>query len=190
MAETPTSLAARPPLGGHRAEIGGNRIAERADLALVSVAVPLGESDAVAAALKDGFGLAMPEPTRATSAGGHWAIRATPDQLLLLLDDPDPAADAELRVAERLGGAGYVTLQTDAWVILELSGPDTGAAMERLCPLDLGAMPEGGAGRTVMEHMGALVLRLGRGRLMLMSASSSAGSFAHAVEEAFRAVTD
>ena len=89
----------------------------------------------------------------------------------------------------KLDGKGYTTDQTDAWVVLEISGPDTMAAMERLCPLDLASFETGTSGRTVMEHMGAFVVKIEDNRFWLMSASSSAASFLHAVETSYHYVT-
>ena len=182
MAET---LAARPALGGLDRRIGGSRLRERPDLALVSVAVPLGGEDRLAEALRAGWSLAMPDPRLTTVAGEVRAIRTAPDQMMLLF--PHEAPDAEAVVRARLDGAGYTTDQTDAWVALEVSGPEVLPALERLCPLDLDgrSFPEGSAARTVMEHMGATILRLGPERFLLLSARSSARSFLHAVETSF-----
>lgn len=174
------TLTPRPLLSGETV-IGDTRMAERADLALVSVAIPQGGAAGVAAALKSGFGLEMPGPRMSSASGESRALMTSPDQLLLiLLDDGDPAG----AVAAALNGTGYVTDQTDAWLRLELSGPLTGPALERLSMVDLSptAFPTGAFARTVMEHMGAIALRLGEDHFLLLSASSSARSFAHGVE--------
>ncbi len=188
MAEFAFTLAAAPTLGGADIAPGGNRIAERDDLALVSVAIPLGGDRALAAALRKGWGLAVPGPRLSAVSDRARAIRTAPDQIMLVFARSGPDANATVQAA--LAGAGYTTDQTDAWVALEVSGPDTPAALERLCPLDLqpDAFPEGAAARTVMEHMGAMILRLGADRFLLLSASSSARSFLHAVETSYRHV--
>ena len=51
------------------------------------------------------------------------------------------------------------------------------------------AFVEGAAARTVMEHLGVLILRTGPDAYLLLSASSSAGSFLHAVETSLVNVT-
>ena len=181
------TLTAAPVLGTDLT-IGGNRIVERPDLALVSAAVPLGGDAAFAAALKKGWGLKMPGPKLSEVSGETRAIRTTGDQIMLIF--PHATPDGERVVQGRFAGAAYTTDQTDVWLVLELSGPDTLAALERLCPLDLdaAAFPVGAAARTVMEHMGGLIVRLGPDRFWLMSASSSARSFLHAVELSYRYV--
>ena len=55
------TLIAAPTLGADLT-FGANRIVERADLALVSVACPLGGDEALAVALSRGFSLALPGP--------------------------------------------------------------------------------------------------------------------------------
>ncbi len=182
------TLHAAPVLGGVDTRIGENRIVERSDLALVSVATPQGGEAALDAALRRGWKLDKPSPTRSTRAGEVHALSIAPDQMMLIF--PHDRADAEPVVRGRLDGSGYTTDQTDVWVALSISGPDTLAALARLCPLNLdpGAFPDGASARTAMEHMGAIILRLGDDRFLLLSASSSATSFLHAVETSYRYV--
>ncbi|MDU8942204.1 sarcosine oxidase subunit gamma [Ovoidimarina sediminis] len=186
MAEFHFTLEPQPSLGRADITIGGNRIAERTDLTIVSIATPQGEEEGLASALLDEWGIAVPDPTRSSRAGEIRALRTAPDQILLIFPHANPDAEASAR--QKLNGRGYTIDQTDAWIILEVSGPNTLAALERLCPLDVASFSEGGAGRTVMEHMGALVLRLADNQFLLMSASSSARSFLHAVETSYRNV--
>lgn len=188
MAEFKFSLSADPFLGGVDLRIGDNQIVERDDLAIVSVAIPLDGEKELAQSLQDGWKMSLPSPIMATQSGAKFAIRTTPDQLLLVFPHAQP--DAERVVAQKLSGTGYTTDQTDVWVVLEISGPQTIAALERICPLDAASIPPNGSARTVMEHMGALILRLGDDRFWLFSASSSAVSFLHAVETSFRNVSN
>lgn len=180
-------LTAAPALGAD-ITMGGNRIRERDDLALVSVAVPQGGDAALAGAMERAWSIAPPSPNGSTGGDGMRAIWTAPDQMFLMF--PRPGSDESAHLAAALDGAGYVTTQTDGWVILEVEGPETLAALERLCPLDLAskAFPVGAASRTVMEHMGAMILRLDETRFLLMSARSSAASFLHAVEVSYRNV--
>lgn len=180
------TLTAAPLLGGLDLTIGGTRLRERDDLALVSVAIPRGEEDAVEAGL-EAFGLAMPASTRAALDGDRAAVSMTPDQVMVIFPHPTPDAVAVVR---REVAAGYFTDQTDAWVVLELSGPLSQPALERLSMVDLSpeAFPVGASARTTFEHMGALVIRTETG-VLLASASSSAKSFSHAIEISLRNVS-
>lgn len=181
------TLTATPLLDGADITIAENRIKERDDLAIVSIASPLGGDGALAAALKSGWSLELPGPISTTSSGDTRAVRTGQDQMLLVF--PHATPDAEPYVQGKLNGAGYTTDQTDSWVTLDISGPQTLAALERICPLDLERFDTGDAGRTVMEHMGAMVIRLGDDRFLLLSASSSAQSFLHAVETSYKYVS-
>ena len=172
------------PVLGTDTRIGANRIVERDDLALVSVATPLGGEEALANALRDNWSLAMPGAVLSTTSGEIRAIRTAPDQIMLAIQGADVGAAASIQTS--LKGVGYTTDQTDAYFVLEISGPETLAALERLCPLDLSQLETGAAARSVMHHMGTTILRLKRDRFLLLSARSSAGSFFRSVEAAFR----
>ena len=181
------TLQAEPPLAGTEMEIAGVRLWAPADLALVSLALPLGGEAAAEQAVKDAYGLDFPEIGRSDLAeDGTRLIRLAPDLAFALF--PHATADAERVVAERLKGAVYTTDQTDVWVALALSGPNTRRALERICPIDLHpeAFGVGHAARTVMEHLGVLILRTGDDDYLLLSASSSAKSFLHAIEVSLR----
>jgi len=188
VAEFKFSLSAKPILGGVDLRIGDNQIKERNDLAIVSVATPLGGENALAQSLQDSWNLPLPTPTVASQNSDTFAIRTAPDQLFLVFPHSQP--DAEPVVAHRLSGTGYTSDQTDVWVVLDIRGPDTIAALERICPLDAAHMPTNGSARSIMEHMGTLILRLEERRFWLFSGSSSAASFLHAVETSFRNVAE
>ncbi|MDJ0824783.1 MAG: sarcosine oxidase subunit gamma family protein [Rhodobacter sp.] len=182
-------LTAIPPLGGHDETTGDLRLRERGDLALVSIAVPLGGEATLAKALRSAFKLDLPDPGRFSASATHYLIRTGPDQLLLAFAHAAP--DAEPRVAKALKGAAYTTDQTGAWAVLELSGPNCRTVLERICPLDLHdmAFPVGAAHRTLMEHLGVLILHTDADTFLLMSASSSAMSFLHALRTSIRYVS-
>ncbi len=184
-------LKAEPLLGGFRENVGGTDLIELTELAIVSIAIPLDGEQAFKAALSKAYGIDAPAPGRSIlSADGQtrfvWTAR---DQLFALFEDASPMAAADL--GEKLGNVVYVTLQSDNWVALRLSGPDARGALERICPIDLDpqAFPEGAAARTAMEHMGAIILRDGADSFVLLSASSSAQSFLHAVKTSIENVS-
>lgn len=183
------TLKAAPVLGGLEQTFGDNRVGERTDLALVSVATPVGGDGKLEKALRSAFSLALPQPVLSTTKGDMRAVWMAPEQIMLIF--PHSTPDAESHVQMQLKGAGYTTDQTDGWAVLEVSGPQTLSALERICPVDLAleAFPENASARIVMEHLGAVIVRLEVDRFLLASASSSAGSFAHAVETSFRYVT-
>lgn len=184
------TLTAEPPLAGYDQDFGTVRLTAVADFALVSVALPLGDEDKAQKAIKTGFGAELPAPGRyATGKGGEHLIRTSADQGLIAFAHPTP--DAERVVSGKIKGTAYTTDQSDVWVALEVSGPGATEALERICPLDLHeqAFTTDMAQRTVMEHMGVLILRTGPESFRLMSASSSAKTFLHAVEVSIRNIS-
>lgn len=183
-------LEAEPPLGDFDETIGATTLTEMANLAIVSIAIPLGGEAAFEAALAEAYGASMPAPGQTVlSRDGKtrflWTAR---DQLFALFDDPSP--NAALDVTKKLDGKAYVTLQSDNWVALRLEGNLARAALERICPIDLheAAFPEGRIARTLMEHMGAFICRDGAHSFLLLSASSSAKSYLHAVKTSLKNV--
>lgn len=186
-----TQLTAAPPLAGYERSFGDIALRAPADLAIVSIALPLGSEDAAKKAVKTTFGTALPEVGRSAMAKDKTTrlIRLAADQAFVLF--PCATPDAERQIAAKLKGAAYTTDQTDGWCALEISGPDARRALERICPVDLhpDAFPVNAIARTVMEHLGAIVARTEEDTFLLLSASSSAGSFLHAVELSAQNVT-
>ena len=178
------TLTAKPALGGFDLSFEGASLKELTKLAIVSVAIPLGGDGAMTKAMKAAYKADLPEVGNSTlsSDGATRIIRTAVDQLFVLFDHDKP--DAAQVVASKLGDAGYYVDQTHNWVGLSLDGTLSRAALERICALNLhkNAFPLHKAERTIMEHMGAIVARTGENEFLLLSASSSAGSFLHAVE--------
>ncbi|MBB4302408.1 sarcosine oxidase subunit gamma [Rhodobium orientis] len=183
------SLRAEPFLGGYDEGFDRLRLTEVTDLAIVSLAPPLGQEAALAAAFKDAYGADWPAPGETTTSanGDTRFLGIAGDQIFALF--PRPAGLASRAVAEKLGDAAYLTEQSDNWVLLRLDGPPTLAVLERMIPLDLAQFHVGTVARTLMEHLGVSLLREAPDRFLLMSASSSASSFLHALETAIGNVT-
>ena len=169
---------------------GDSHLIEVTCLAIASVACPLDGRAELEGAVMRSWSAELPEPGRSTtSADGEVKILGmSPDQLFVI--STAAAAPAGEFVSGAVAGAGYVTDQSDNWVTLRLEGPLVLPALERICPLDLdpAAFAVGSVARTVMEHLGAIILREGPDRFLLLSASSSAHSFLHAVATSCRNV--
>lgn len=178
------SLISAPPLAGYDHSIGDITLSAPADLALVSVALPLGGEAAAKKAIKSAYGSDLPEVGKscATAKGNATLLRMASDQSFVMFTHDAP--DAERVVAAKLKGAAYTTDQTDVWCALEISGAGARRALERICPLDLhdDAFAVMDAARTTMEHLGVIIFRTAPERWLLLSASSSSGSFLHALE--------
>lgn len=178
-----TKLHATTPLGGYSRQFDGIEIAEIADRAIVSIAAPLGSEAALSAVAKTALGIALPDVGHSvTGKDGTRVIATQPGQWFAVFErvDDNPVA----AIAGKLGDKAYYTDQSDAWAMLSIDGDNSRMALERICMLDLddSAFATGAASRTVMEHLGALIVREDTNRFLLASARSSAKSFLHAVE--------
>ena len=177
-------LEAVSPLGGFAATHNDVLICENTGRSIVSIAVPNGGLGLLKTAVSKLLKLDLPEPGHLTKAktGNAMLVWTSPDQYLYLFDDAgkDPART----VGSGLGSKAYVTDQSDAWACLEMKGGRKLEALERICPIDLhpDKFVVGMAARTMMEHLGVLILRDQPDRLLLLSARSSAQSMLHAVE--------
>ncbi|MEO0750663.1 MAG: sarcosine oxidase subunit gamma family protein [Pseudomonadota bacterium] len=185
------TLVCAPPLAGYEKRFGTISLTAPKDLAVVNMAIPLGGEAKALKAVKTGYGVALPEPGTSvdTKKGDARLVRLAPDQAFVIFTRAAP--DAEEVVAGHVKKALYLTDQTDVWTGLEISGPGALAALERICPVDLhpAHFAVGDAARTVMEHLGVLILRTGEDSYLLLSASSSAGSFLHMLETSIENVT-
>ncbi|XKD81492.1 sarcosine oxidase subunit gamma [Algirhabdus cladophorae] len=183
------TLTPAPVLDGYDHDFGTVRLTEAIGIAIVSIATPLGAEAAVGKAVKAGLKLGMPQPTHTTTDGTVTLVSSAADQMMAVFAHATP--DANAFVQSKLKGAAYTTDQTDNWVVLDIDGPDSRRALERLCPINLHpqAFGIGQNARTVMEHMGALVIRTGPDSYRLMSASSSAASFLHALEVSIKNIS-
>lgn len=183
------TLTPAPPLVGANMTIGEVRLRVPVGLAIVSLALPLGDEAEAAKAVQVAWGKALPEVGQSVTAkDGVRLVRLGQDQAFVIFPHTPP--DAAQVVAARLNGRTYVTDQTDAWAVLEMGGPQSRTALERICPLDLHpkVFAIDAAARTVMEHLGVLIIRTGGDAFLLLSASSSADSFLHAVQTSMQNV--
>lgn len=184
------TLISAPPLAGFDETIGDTRLFAPADLALVSVALPLGGETGAFKAIKAAYGADLPDPGKSVVAkDGVRLVRLGPDQAFVVFSHSTP--DANEVVQTRLDGKAYTTDQTDVWTGLAIEGESARTALERICPLDLhpDAFAVDDAARTVMEHLGVLIVRTGANGYLLLSASSSANSFLHAIETSIHNVS-
>ena len=184
------SLISAPPLAGTDLKFGTCRVVAPADLAIVSFALPLGGEGPAKTALKSAYGVAVPDVGRSALSrdGSARLARVSSEQGFVIFTHATP--DAEKTVSAAIKGRAYTTDQTDVWCGLEVSGPDCRVALERICPIDIhpDAFAVNAVARTTMEHLGTLIIRTDADTFLLLSATSSAGSFLHAVETSFHNV--
>ncbi len=175
------NLTQTSSLNGYDQPIGDMRLREITDLDLTSLAIPHKGATKLKTAIKNGLSLSMPTPMKSTADAKSRLLMTQPDQIFAMTPR---SKHAESTIRKAIGDTAYITDQTDAWVVLELSGPSSRTALERICQLDLhpDVFKKNQMARTTMEHMGSMIIRTDNDTFILMSASSSAASFLHAVE--------
>ncbi|MDE0533725.1 MAG: sarcosine oxidase subunit gamma [Albidovulum sp.] len=177
-------LTPEPFLGGYAKKFKNAVLSEATGLSIVFVAEPPDGREELELALFEKFGLNLPRPGSSNLSANRVAriVWLAIGQYLILFEDcKGPAAH---RVSAELQDTAYVGDQSDNWVALRLSGAAAEAALERICPVDVAkcAFPVGGVARTAMEHLGAIAIRESNDGFLLLSSSSSARSFLHAVQ--------
>lgn len=176
------TLTAKPILGGYTQQLNGVSITEKTTQCLVSVACPNGGDAALQASVQTAFGIDLPAISRIATSGTTLFFGLQPQQWFVVFENNSASAPATT-IKDQLGDNAYCTDQSDSWVTLELTGPNALHALERICPVDLrpDIFTVGSVARTTMEHLGVIIARVGEDQYWLMSASSSAESFLHAI---------
>ena len=198
MSKTPPSLTAQSPLGGYEMITDGTSLIEVTGLSMVSVAPLAGSQTAFQTAMAKLFktgknGSPKPKATMALDRSGKPRCILMPsaqNQWFLCFDDDgtNPIDAAKALLGKSLSKQMAMTDQSDSWVVLALSGPQSRETLARICPIDCSAsaMPIGTTARTSMEHLGAIITRRPDGGdhqpcFWLLSARSSAASFLHTI---------
>ncbi len=178
------TLIAQAPLEGYRKTFANTELSEVTDLAIVSLAIPQNGDSTFGDALFAAYSCEIPAAGRSSLSPSTEArlLWMQQDQYFLLTEYTEYSVVES--VSEKLEGTAYLSDQSDSWVILRLSGPQSMTALERTCPIDLHpqAFPSNAVSRIIMEHMSAVIINEGEDSYLLMGLRSSAKSFLHAIE--------
>lgn len=185
------NLAALTPLGSSQAKtetVGQIRIAEVTDRALASLSMRMGQEKPFAAAAKKLFATAMPAPGTSVQAVPYGLIWTGPEQWFI--EAPfDSHEDIAAILKAALGDTASITEQTDGWVRFDVTGARVVDLLERLCPVPSRQMQTGAATRTILEHMGCLVIcREAAQHFSLLAPRSYARSLLHALKAAAQSI--
>lgn len=179
------NLAALTPLGASQAkteQVGQIRISEVTDRALASVSCRIGQTKAFAKAATKLFKMELPGPGAWTETAPYGLIWTGPEQWFV--EAPFASHEDIARIVKAgMGDTASITEQTDGWVRFDVEGARVLEMLERLCPVPSRQMKTGAATRTILEHMGCLVIcRVTRQRFSLLAPRSYAQSLLHALK--------
>ena len=174
-------LIAKSALAGHAPlTLLATTLAEGMAEPITSIAPFPGRLDRVNAALAP-LGLAFPAPNTQSIAGETRLLWTGRDQAFLIgTSAPDGLAEH-----------AALTDQTDGWAILTLQGPAAGDALMRPIPLDLrlASFPVGRTARAPLNHMQAIVTRIGPESFEIMVFRSMARTARAELAEAMEVLT-
>lgn len=185
------TLRALSAFDGFSQTMGATQIREITPVTIVSIATPLGGHQKLTTLLEKTIGLPLPsigEIHRFEQSLAVLGLQSDQCFMVSFAEQPDPANTLK----SSLGDAGYLSDQSDSWVILEIDGPLSRSALERICPIDLakGVFTENTVARTSMEHLSVIIEHPGPLCFRLYSPRSSAHSFLHAITLSLSNVSD
>jgi len=182
------TLHAEAALKGYAKRFGQTYLTENNALDIVSIAIPDAKRETVRKLLENKVGLSIPDTGHRSIGTNTTLLALQADQYFLISDGHRDAPAAALKTL--LGDAAYLSDQTDSWVVLDIQGPESHLALERICPIDISAdvFQSHHVARTSMEHLNVIVHRIDNG-FRLLSARSSANSFLHAITESLHNVS-
>jgi sarcosine oxidase subunit gamma len=139
---------------------GGVVVSDRDGLGVATVLVRKGRADALAARVREKFGIALPRgPHRA--ANGAIAFAGTgPETWLTTAESAGNAFAASLRDAVHDDAA--VVDQSDGYAVLRVTGPNARNVLAKGVPVDLhpSAFRVGDVASTLVAHIGVVLWRL------------------------------
>lgn len=172
-------LIAKTPCAGLLPKTIGALHLSELDLGHITSVMPLaGQGDAVSKALKKKIKAEFPAPNRVTGTGDARMVWTGVGQAFALGPALKPIAGAAM------------TDQSDAWCAVALEGPEAGAALARLIPIDLRspAMEPGHCARSQLGHMSAIILKLSETRFELLVFRSMAETLVHEMTEVMETI--
>ena len=146
------SLIAKPAgVGLLPVTIGSCKLVGQQPQAITSIAPAKGHAKSVSKALQTAAGVAFPAVNRTTGQDGLRCVWTGPGQAFLIGAPLPSLANAAM------------TDQSDAWIVLRLTGRDAEDVLARLVPVDLrqSVFKRGHTARTLMFHVSISITRTG-----------------------------
>ena len=159
------SLAARSALAGlatpghyGREGTSGLTIVERTDMSFAGVIAKSGKRFMLVNAVNTAFGVALPEGPRRATKGSVTFAGTGPDQWLASAEGTDAAGFAA-KLRARVGPFAAVSDQSDARLVLQLSGPRVRDVLAKGVPIDLhpNVFKPGDVANTLVAYLGVQI---------------------------------
>ena len=181
-------LTSQSPLSKLELDFGEVAVTEQVSRAIVSIATPYGSGEKLSKAIASSLKTKIPAigKTTASNVDNALLLGMQQEQIFLLFDYPGNHAVDYL--PKEIRDAGYLTDQSDSWVMISISGPKARATLQQTCSVDLHSaiFPNGAVIRTVMENLSTIILCEGENKFLVMSPRSSARSFFKVLETSIK----
>jgi len=185
-------LQAQTPLRGFNHRFGNTILRELSDTAIYSIGLSLVAEPALKS-IKSNLGAEWPETGNSSvSDDGVFRLLGLQSDQIFVLNSQPSRQDGQAVKLPNLDKANYITDQSDSWAGMYIEGESAIRALERICPIDLhpSVFSVGRVTRTTMEHLAVIILHEVDNRYLLLSPTSSAQSFLHALETSLRNVIE
>ena len=168
---------ALPGRHGAGAGTAGLLIEQRTDLSFASVIAKRGKRDQLVSAVETAYGVALPKGPRRVTRGSVTFAGTGPDQWIASTEGAE-AQHFAARVRGRIGLFAAVSDQTDARLVLRLSGPRVRDVLAKGVPLDLHpkVFKPGDVATTLVAYIGVQIDRIDE-TFQITAPRSMAGSF-------------
>jgi sarcosine oxidase subunit gamma len=137
IARSPLEGIAREGRHGMRGGPPGATLQERAGLQIASLATRKGQAAALAARVREAWGIDLPGTPRRAGDARLTFLWAGPEQWLALAENWPEGEVLEAALRGRLGGLASVAAQGDGRVVLRLGGPRARDLLAKLAAIDL-----------------------------------------------------
>ncbi|WP_439543440.1 sarcosine oxidase subunit gamma [Hyphomicrobium sp.] len=161
-------------------------VAARETLTMASIGASLGKSEALKAAIRNAYGVALPDKPGRVEGNGIAFVWAGPDQWLAVAER-GTSRDLETEFKAALMGLASVVDHSDGRVVIRISGPRARDVLAKGVPVDLDprAFRPGDAAITHASHIGVILWQLDDAPTYEVALFRSyADSFAHWIDEA------
>ena len=181
-------LTRQSPLSELELDFGAVAVAELVSRAIVSIATPYGGGKKLSEAVASSLKTEIPAIGKSTTSNVDSALLLgmQQDQMFLLFDySGNNAVDY---LPKEIKDAGYLTDQSDSWVMISILGPKARTALQQTCSVDLHSsiFHNGAVIRTVMANLSAIIVCEGENTFLVMSPRPSAKSFFKVLETSIR----
>lgn len=164
--------------------IGTITLSEQPNIALASLAKRQTKSENFSKTAQQLFTTDLPEPGHMTVSDPWTIFWMGPDHWMVMAPH-NTHEDIAVQLKATFEASASLTEQSDAWVVLHVSGPETPALFKRCCVIDIERFTTHSATRTAIEHTGCFVLCVEQaGVYHVITPRSSAESVFHALETA------